>query len=84
MSYKKFTRNHGKTSRVKKYKWSNPDHRYSDSKCSGQRGLAFLGHPELTIVIRMFRGGVNGGGGKSTWARLDHRKIRRKMKTVLR
>ena len=28
MSYKKFSRNHGKTHRVRKYKWSNPDHNY--------------------------------------------------------
>lgn len=38
MSYKKFSRNHGRSDRVRKYKWSNPDHNYR-----GEMGYAPYG-----------------------------------------
>lgn len=49
MSYKKFTRNHGQTSRVYKYKWSTPDAVYRLNRYP--RTIVGSPHPDVRIDI---------------------------------
>lgn len=88
MSYKKFTRRHGKTGRVKKYKWSNRDQRWSDSPCrhtAGRPSLrGYINTPESRLICGNYYGGTNGPGLKSGMAKLDRRKLRRVLDIKIR
>ncbi len=80
MSFKKFTRHHGRSGRIKKYRWSNPDHRWSDStsqRSCGRPGLrGYINVPESKMCYGCY-GGKNGKGMKSGMAKKDRRKLRR-------
>lgn len=55
MSYKKFSRNHGNTSRIRKYKWSNPDHNFR-----GEVGWKSHNSMVHGMEITLFREGFSG------------------------
>lgn len=88
MSYKKFSRNHGKTSRVKKYQWSNRDRRWSDSRGTQSAGRpslrGYINVPESRIICGNYYGWANGPGLKSGMARKDRRKLRRHLDIKIR
>ena len=77
MSYKKFSRYHGRTERIKRYKWSNPDHPWR-----GEVGLKSNHSSSYIIGVPILRGGYYGSRRRNI-NHLQLRHMRRYMNRVV-